>query len=137
MGSIFNIITGLSTGMLSGSAIAAFYLAIGIFSRLGDKNFRLSYRLLFFCAAAGVALGNCVYLFGWHLHGLVALDILSGLCSGIFTGIYIACLAEVFNIIPFFRVLNIKKIYIEIILLGFALGKTAGSLVYWLSGLFK
>ena len=137
MGSFLSIITGFSTGLLSGSAICTFYLAIGIFSRLGDKSIKYSYRMLFFSAAAGVFLGNCAYIFNWHMDGAPVLDVVFGLGSGIFTGIYIACLAEVFNIIPFFRGLNIKKLYIAIILLGFALGKILGSLIYWLNSIFK
>jgi stage V sporulation protein AB len=134
---IFCILTGLSAGIICGSAISAFYLALGVFSKLGSARLRYSYLILFISSAAGVFFGASAYIFDWRFHTGFIFDAAAGLCSGIFTGIYIACIAEVIDLIPIVRALNIKKIYIEIIILTFALGKTAGSFVYWLSGFFR
>ncbi len=137
MGCLFCVITGFSAGVVCGSAICAFYLALGIFSKLGDENIKSSYAMLLISSAAGVLFGSAIYLSGWSISGAWFMDIVFGLFSGLFTGIYIACIAEIVNLIPFIKGLNIKKGYIAIILIGFAAGKTAGSLVYWLTGIFK
>ena len=131
-----NLLAGfaaLSAGLVSGGALCALYIALGVFTkpaaRLGlDPTNGVGGTF----AAVGAAAGTVVTLFGFHwpVGGFFAG--VSGLFAGIYTGILIACLAEVADSIPLLQRFGVSVRSIVWILLTFAAGKLLGSLVYWL-----
>ena len=130
MGTILSVITGFSGGVIIGSALCAFYIALGVFSKLAPDCPEGLRRSIQFSAFFGVAYGITQYLFKWEIPLGIPLEIAFGLCAGLFQGIYVALLAEVVNTIPFMRRLNMTKKLISGVLIAFALGKVAGSLYY-------
>jgi stage V sporulation protein AB len=83
-------------------------------------------------AAAGAAAGAVVTLYGvkWPIGGAFAGA--AGLFAGVYTGILIACLAEVADSIPLLQRFGVPVHMVARILLAFAVGKLLGSLIYWL-----
>ena len=124
--------TALCAGLVSGAALCALYIALGVFTRpamrLGLRPGRMSGS----AAAAGAAAGAIVTLYdvSWPIGGFFASA--AGLFAGVYTGILIACLAEVADSIPLLRRFGVSVRLTAYILLAFAAGKLLGSLVYWL-----
>lgn len=124
--------TALCAGLVSGAALCALYIALGVFTRpamrLGLRPGRTSGS----AAAAGAAAGAVITLFevSWPIGSFFAGA--AGLLSGVYTGILIACLAEVADSIPLLRRFGLSGHLTAYILLAFAAGKLLGSLVYWL-----
>ncbi|MDD5017762.1 MAG: stage V sporulation protein AB [Eubacteriales bacterium] len=137
MGSFLSGLTGLSAGLISGAALCAFYIALGVFSKsaisLGVKN---TGKAIAVCSAAGSVAGTLITLFDVHLKMSCYWPGVFGLFAGVYVGIFIACLAEVTNSVPVIRNLGISGKYITLILTVFVAGKLAGSILYWLSDKF-
>jgi len=137
MGDLLSGLTGLSAGIVTGTALSAFYIALGVFSKsatsLGLRNTSL---LMSASTAAGGLTGAAITLFDVRLPIGKTLASLFGLFSGVYVGIVIACLAEVADAIPVVKNFGLTRKAIALILLAFVLGKTVGSLIYWLSGVF-
>jgi stage V sporulation protein AB len=137
MGDLLSGITGLCAGIVSGTALCAFYVALGVFSKsaatMGVKGTGL---LLPSSTAAGGLMGTAITLFGAKLPIGEAFASLFGLFGGLYVGVVIACLAEVTDVIPVVKDFGLARSAIALILLAFVLGKTAGALIYWLSGVF-
>ena len=87
-------------------------------------------------AASGGILGTAITIFGLKIQIGAAFSSVFGLLGGIYIGIVIACLAEVTDVIPVIKNFGFSRTAIVVLLTGFVLGKMAGSLVYWLSGVF-
>jgi len=125
--------SALSAGLVAGGALCALYIALGVFTkpaaRLGLKATGVASGGF---AAAGAAAGAAVTLFGFRWPIGSAFAGVSGLFAGVYTGILIACLAEVADSIPLLRRFGIPAYSIVWILLAFAVGKLLGSLIYWL-----
>jgi len=130
LGTVLSVITGLAGGAIVGSALCAFYIALGVFSKLAHNYSEGLRKSIQVSAFLGVVYGITQYLFEWKIPLGIPLEIVFGLCSGLFLGMYIALLAEVVHTIPFMRRLNMTKNLISIVLIAFALGKVAGSLYY-------
>ncbi len=124
--------TALSAGLVSGAALCALYIALGVFTRPAMRLGLSPGRMEGVAGAAGAAAGALVTLtdLSLPLGGFFAGT--AGLFAGIYTGVLIACLAEVADSIPLLRRFGIPAGIIAKILIAFALGKLAGSLVYWL-----
>jgi len=137
MGNLLSGITGLSAGIVTGTALCAFYIALGVFSKssvsLGLRNTGL---LMSASTAAGGLTGAVITLFDVRLPIGEAFASLIGLFSGLYVGVVIACLAEVADTIPVIKNFGLSRQAIAFLLLAFVLGKTVGSLIYWLSGVF-
>jgi stage V sporulation protein AB len=137
MGDLLSAITGLSAGIVSGTALCAFYVALGVFSKSAESiGLKDADTLVSVSAASGGLLGILITLYGVSIPAGVVLSSLFGLFGGIYVGILIACLAEVTDAIPVVKNFGLARQTILLVLLAFVLGKTAGSLVYWLSGVF-
>jgi len=130
LGVVLSVITGLSGGIIVGAALCAFYIALGVFSKLARNCTEGQRKSTQVSAFLGIVYGVTQYLFEWEIPLGIPLEIVFGLCSGLFLGIYIALLEEVVHTIPFMRRLNMTKKLISIVLIAFALGKIAGSLYY-------
>lgn len=113
-----------------GSALCAFYIALGVFSKLAHDYLETMRKSIQICAFLGICYGICQYLWEWNIPLGAPLEIVFGLCAGLFIGIYIALLAEVVNTIPFMRRFGMTKTIISIVLAAFAIGKIAGVLYY-------
>ncbi len=132
MGYFLSILTGLSGGIVVGSAACAFYGALGVFSKMPKGLPRGLKTPVYLSAFLGTTYGAWQYLYEFPVPGGVPLEILFGAFSGIFIGSYIALLAEVVNIIPFMRRNNLTKKLIGAALIAFSLGKMVGVLYYHL-----
>jgi stage V sporulation protein AB len=132
MGEALAGFTGLCAGLVSGAALCALYIALGVFTwpamRLGLRPGRIAGT----AAAAGAAAGTAVTLFDVRLPIGGFFAGAAGLLAGVYTGILIACLAEVADSIPLVRRFGVPVRLIAGILLAFAAGKLVGSLIYWL-----
>lgn len=137
MGSAAALLTGLCAGIVSGSALCAFYIALGVFSKsaiaLGLQH---TYKPSVVCSSAGGVFGTVVTVFNVRLQMGTWWPGIFGLLAGIYVGIFIGCLADVVSTIPVIKTLGISNRLISAIFIAFVLGKLVGSLIYWLSGTF-
>ena len=137
MGSLIAGIVGLCSGLVAGSALSAFYIALGVFSKsalsLNVKNAGIAMAA---SAAAGVTAGTAITIFKVRIGISVAWIVPFGIFAGIFVGIFIACLAEVIGAITVLKGMQLGYAAIKGVLAAFAAGKIAGALIYWLSGIF-
>lgn len=123
----------LSAGLVAGGALCALYIALGVFTKPARRlGLNPTNGVGGAAAAAGAAAGAAITLFDirWPIGGFFAGA--SGLFAGVYTGVLIACLAEVADSIPLLRRFGVSVRSIVWILLAFAAGKLLGSLVYWL-----
>lgn len=125
-------ILGLSAGFGVAAGLFSFIVGLGVVSDFADRT-HTGDHVLFYedCIAAGGILGNVFWIYqlkipygGWLLP-------IYGLFSGIFVGCWSMALAEVLNIFPIYvrRVKLLKGI--PYLILGMALGKGLGALLYF------
>ncbi len=125
-------ILGLSAGFGVAAGLFSFIVGLGVVSDFADRT-HTGDHVLFYedCIAAGGILGNVFWIYqlkipygGWLLP-------IYGLFSGIFVGCWSMALAEVLNIFPIYvrRVKMLKGI--PYLILGMALGKGLGALLYF------
>lgn len=132
MVSVLEGIAGFSSGLIIGSAMAAFFAALGLYSKV-MRGLTVTQRSIGAAASLlGVTLGALLYFFKWNIGGGRALEIAFGLFSGAFLGIYIALIAEVLEYVPFLRRMGVPRTLVCACLLAFSLGKAAGWLYYGL-----
>ncbi len=137
MDSVLSAVTGLSAGIVTGAALCAFYIALGVFSKsLQSLSVGIRAIMLAASSGAGVVLGTLITLFDLRIPAGIAGAAVFGLFGGAYVGFVIACLAEITDAIPVIKNYGLTKRIIVVVLMGFVLGKTTGSLVYWLSGVF-
>ncbi|MDR3092251.1 MAG: stage V sporulation protein AB [Clostridiales bacterium] len=131
---------GFSSGAVISGAVFAFIAVIGVVPRLAQKTRTTRHiRRYEDCVAAGGILGTLLLLkdnvrvpaggFGAVLYSLAA---------GVFYGCLAMSIAEVLNVIPILkRRLNIKT-GMFFFVAGIALGKLAGSVIYYAApGFYK
>ena len=123
---------GISSGFITAGGIFALIVSIGIIPRMAGKT-RTAYNINWYenSIIAGGILGNIVYLYSLLVPlGRFGLAVY-GIFSGIFVGSLAIALAETLNTIPVFtRRIHLKK-GIGFLLLGMAVGKSLGSLLYF------
>lgn len=126
---------GFSAGVIIASGLFAFITGLGIISNFADRTHTGS-SILFYenCLIAGGIVGNLLFLYRPKLFvGGILLGIF-GLGSGIFVGCWSMALAETGNVFPIFmRKVKIME-SVTYLLVGMALGKVAGALLYFLNG---
>ena len=125
-------LVGMSSGFITAGGIFALIVSIGIIPRMAGKT-RTADNINWYenSIIAGGILGNIVYLYSLVVPlGEFGLGVY-GLFSGIFVGSMAIALAETLNTIPVFtRRIHLKK-GIGFLLLGMAVGKSLGSLLYF------
>lgn len=132
-------IWGLCAGGVIAAGVFAFLAMIGVFPRLaGRTGTRRSLRLYETMIVAGGILGNLSDLYEipiplGHWAGEVFLGA-AGLCAGIFTGCLVMSLAETLKALPTFSRRIRLAFGMQYLILGFALGKITGSLIYFWEG---
>jgi stage V sporulation protein AB len=135
------ILVGLSSGIGVAAGTFAFLFVIRIIPRMIQKA-RLEHKIIFIenTIFRGVMFGTALSLFSWkkkwlfELFGKTLLTIF-GMSAGIFVGCLAVALAEILDTFPiFFRRLNLKDEFGEVLLFVMAIGKLIGSLFFFFSG---
>lgn len=136
-GNLFSILLGFSGGVATGTALCAFYVALGVFSKLNRlSGVQSSYRAYILLALAGVMFGVGITIF--HLEiPIWWLQIPFGFFGGAFVGVFIASLAEVTNILPCLYRESKSKTALLVLLIVFAIGKVSGALINFLHNIFS
>lgn len=125
-------ILGLSAGLGVAAGLFSFIIGLGVVSDFADRT-HTGEHILFYedCIAAGGILGNIFWVYQISIpHGGWLLP-LYGLFAGIFVGCWSMALAEVLNIFPILiRRIKLLKC-IPYLILGLALGKGIGALIFF------
>ena len=126
---------GLSAGSIVAGGLFGFVVSLGIVSDFADRTGTADRIGLYEDAVAvGGVLGNLVLLYDIPLTAISPLMGVFGIFSGIFVGCWALALAEVLNVFPIFlRRINVTK-GIGFVILGIAIGKVLGALVYFFFG---
>lgn len=130
-------LVGLSAGTLVAGGLFGFIVSLGVVSDFADRT-HTGHKILWYENAImlGGALGNILYIYQIPVAfpGAVVLLGIFGLFSGIFTGCWAMALAEILNVFPIFiRRTKLVKC-IPYIILGIALGKGVGFVIYSVLG---
>lgn len=123
---------GLASGLAISAGLFAFLIGLGVVSDFADRTHTGKYVTLYenFIVVGGI-LGNMFWVYqvdflrgSWLLLGF-------GLLSGIFVGCWSMALADILNIFPIF--IRRAKITTGLswLVVGMALGKSLGSLLYF------
>lgn len=126
---------GLSAGLLAAAGLFSFITGLGVISDFADRTHTGGQVTLYEDAlAAGGILGNVFLIFRIPIPGAGWLLPVFGLAAGIFTGCWAMALAEMLNVFPVFVRRARLVSCIPWAILGTALGKTTGALVYFRLG---
>ena len=128
-------VVGISAGAIVAGGLISFIVSLGVVSDFADRT-RTARKILLYedAIALGGVLGNAMYIYQIPLPSSRLLLGILGLLAGIFTGCWAMALAEVLNVFPIFiRRLKIIKA-VPFIILGIAIGKGLGCLLYFMMG---
>lgn len=126
-------IIGLSSGGVISAGVFSFITSIGIIPRIAGNTRSAKYVKEFerFIIAGGT-IGCIVSVFDLKFEMGILFAVLYGLMSGIFVGCIAVAIAETLNSMAVFaRRAKLKK-GLRIIIYSIALGKMAGSFIYFL-----
>ncbi len=137
---IIMALIGLSAGAVTSAGVFALITIVGIVPRLAGRSNTASHVKLYETAILmGGAIGNAIDLYGKNLNGnIVWLSSLGlavfGISSGIFVGCLVMSLSEVLDSVP----ITSRRLKISMgmayLVLGIALGKAVGAIVFFYSG---
>ena len=132
---ILMAILGLSAGGIVAGGLFGFIVSLGVVADFADRTQTADHILLYEdTVALGGILGNVLYTYRVVVPGVSCLLPIFGILSGIFVGCWAMALTEILNVFPIFtRRINLTK-GISYIILGIAIGKGIGSLVYFFFG---
>lgn len=123
---------GLAFGLAISAGLFAFIIGLGVVSDFADRTHTGRYVTLYedFIVLGGI-LGNLFWIFQVDFLKGSWLLLVFGLLSGIFVGCWSMALADILNIFPIF--IRRAKITTGLswIILGMALGKGLGALLYF------
>ena len=143
----FTVFAFLGFGLLSSGGVFTVFVTVGLVPRFADKT-HTAHKIILFenCIVAGAVMG-CLFsvypafftemlgkvsamITGWEEVGNIMLSVF-GIFSGMFVGCFATAIAEMLNTIPIFtRRIRLGK-GVGIVMLGIALGKTLGALIYF------
>ena len=123
-------------GAASGAAIAggvlSFFVMIGLVPRLIQRTGTAQHILLY---ETIITIGGILAGLSLLYTGTIPLGIPADVIAGFFSGIYVGCLAlaltEVLNVLPILCRRTGLTRHLKWIVLALALGKSAGSLIYY------
>lgn len=123
---------GLSAGVTVAGGLFAFIIGLGVVSDFADRTHTGERILLYEDAIMlGGILGNLFYVFQIPISGGGWMLPVFGILAGIFTGCWAMALAELLQIFPIF-IRRIRLVHcIPWAVLGFALGRGAGALLFF------
>lgn len=130
---ILLIILGLSAGVAAAGGLFSFIIGLGVVSDFADRTHTGEHLMLYEDSIAlGGILGTIFSIYQISIPGGVWLVPMFGIFGGLFVGCWAMALAEVLNLFPIFirRVRLLRCI--PYIILGIALGKGLGALVFFL-----
>ena len=132
---IIMALIGLSAGSIVAGGLFGFVVSLGIVSDFADRTGTADRIGLYEDAVAvGGILGNLVLLYDIPLTAISPLMGVFGIFSGVFVGCWALALAEVLNVFPIFlRRINVTK-GVGFVILGIAIGKVLGALIYFFFG---
>ena len=141
LNSVIFIIVGLCSGIVVAAGTFAFFLVIRVLPRMIQKA-KLKHKIISIenRVIEGILFGTVLSLFSWRKRLLFeilgdSLLVVYGLSAGIFSGCIAIALAEILDTFPiFFRRIKMDERLCEGLLIVMAIGKTAGSLFYFLAG---
>lgn len=139
--SVFMILVGICSGIGVAAGTFAFLLVIRVIPRMVQKA-KLEHKVIYIenIVFRGILFGTVLSLFSWKkkwLFTLLGRSILTifGFSAGIFVGCLAVALAEILDTFPiFFRRIQLKEEFGEVLLFVMAMGKMIGSLFYFLTG---
>lgn len=139
--SLFLIFVGVSSGIGVAAGTFAFLIVIRIIPRMVQKA-KLEHKVIYIenIVFRGIMFGTVLSLFSWKkkwLFTLLGKTLLTifGMSAGIFVGCLAVALAEILDTFPiFFRRLQLKDEFGEVLLFVMALGKMIGSLFFFFTG---
>lgn len=125
-------VIGISSGMIVAGGLFSFITGLGVISDFADRTHTGEHVLLYEDAVSvGGILGNIFFLFQVSVPGVGWFLPVFGLLAGIFTGCWAMALAEMLEVFPIF-VRRIKLLRcIPWVILGTAIGKGVGSLIFF------
>lgn len=125
-------VIGISSGMIVAGGLFSFITGLGVISDFADRTHTGEHVLLYEDAVlVGGILGNIFFLFQVSVPGAGWFLPVFGLLAGIFTGCWAMALAEMLEVFPIF-VRRIKLLRcIPWAILGTAIGKGVGSLIFF------
>jgi len=139
--SLFLIFVGVSSGIGIAAGTFAFLIVIRIIPRMVQKA-KLEHKVIYIenIVFRGIMFGTVLSLFSWKkkwLFTLLGKTLLTifGMSAGIFVGCLAVALAEILDTFPiFFRRVQLKDEFGEVLLFVMALGKMLGSLFFFFAG---
>lgn len=125
-------VIGLSSGMLVASGLFSFITGLGVISDFADRTHTGEHVLLYEDAVTlGGILGNVFFIFQRHIPGAGWILPVFGLLAGIFTGCWAMALAEMLDVFPIFIRRTKLLRCIPWVILGTAIGKGVGSMIFF------
>ena len=132
---ILMAILGLSAGGVVAGGLFGFIVSLGVVSDFADRT-KTANRVLLYenVVALGGIIGNIIYTYRIFIPGISWFLGVFGVLSGIFVGCWAMALTEILNVFPIFtRRINLTT-GISYIILGVAIGKGVGALIYFFLG---
>lgn len=126
-------VIGLSAGMVVAGGLFSFIIGLGVVSDFADRTHTGEHILLYEDSVAlGGMLGNIFWVYQISIpYGKWMIPIF-GILSGIFVGCWSMALAEILNVFPIF-IRRVKLLrFIPCLILGIALGKGFGALLFFI-----
>lgn len=125
-------VIGLSAGAVVAGGVFSFIIGLGLVSDFADRTHTGEHiRLYEDAIALGGILGTVFFIFQLRIPGGTWLLPLFGLFGGIFVGCWAMALAEILNLFPIFIRRAKLQMCIKYIVLGIAMGKTAGAMLFF------
>lgn len=133
MKEIFLIIFSVASGLMVSAGVFAFIAAIGIIPRMAWKTGTRHYvRFYEDVIVLGGLFGTTTMFVDYRLPPWWWLIIAVAALEGVFVGVLAMALTEVLNVMPILMRRTRLTKGLQWIILSFALGKVAGSLIYYL-----
>ncbi len=129
---ILMAVIGLSAGMVVAGGVFSFISGLGVISDFADRTHTGEYIMLYEDSVAlGGILGNLFFIYQIEIPYGAWLVPIFGLFGGIFVGCWSMALAEILDVFPIF-VRRVKLLRgIQYVILGVALGKGLGALLFF------
>ncbi|WP_250227628.1 stage V sporulation protein AB [Anaeropeptidivorans aminofermentans] len=136
---LLSVLIGLGGGVVISGAVFAFIAIIGVVPRLAQKTSTESYIKLYEEMIILGGIFGCVNIsFDYSIRLNPLMVIYISVCIGIFYGCLAMCLAEVLDVLPILARRTRLQKGMKIFILSMALGKLAGSLLYFMvDGFFE
>lgn len=126
---------GLSAGTVVAGGLFSFIIGLGVVSDFADRTHTGEHILLYEDSVAlGGILGNIFWVYHISIPYGAWLAPVFGAFAGVFVGCWSMALAEILNIFPIF-IRRVKLLrFIPYLILGIAMGKGFGALLFFAKG---